>query len=201
MKAMEDRILNNNEGLELIAQMILATKSKLEKGGGTIFLIWGYTTLITSIVVYTCITLTGNLMYSWIWFIIPVAGSIFMSIYKGKSGQSVTTYIDRVINYIWLLLGSTAVLIPVVSAFLDYRFPIITVIALLIMIGVTLTGLVIEFKAFWVCGIIGIALSLSIPFFSVMNQIAVFALAFIISMIIPGHILMNKEKKGIKSEK
>ncbi len=201
MKAMEERNLDNNESLELIAQMIKATKSKLEKGGGSIFLIWGYTTLITAIIVYTCITLTGNLMYSWIWFIIPVAGSILMSIYKRQSSQNVTTYIDRVINYIWLLLGSTVVFIPVVSAFLDYRFPIITVIGLLIMIGVTLTGLIIEFKAFWICGIIGIALSLLIPFFSIMNQIAVFAVVFVISMIIPGHILMNKEKKGIKSEK
>ncbi|MFA6334427.1 MAG: hypothetical protein WCX48_02595 [Bacteroidales bacterium] len=193
---MEERNLNNNESLELIAQMIMATKTKLERGGGgSIFLIWGYTTLLTAIVVYAGLALTGNPMYSWIWFAIPIVGSLLMLLFKRKRTKRVTTYIDRVISYVWTVIGCIACLIPIVSIFLDYRFPIITVIGILIMIGVTLTGLIIEFKALWICGILGIALSLCMPFFSGMNQIIIFAAIFVICMIIPGHILKCKEKR------
>lgn len=40
---MNDRVLNEKESLELIAQMIQNTKSRMTRNSGAPFLIWGYT--------------------------------------------------------------------------------------------------------------------------------------------------------------
>ena len=48
---MNDRVLNEKESLELIAQMIQNTKSRMTLNSGAPFLIWGYTTIIVSLLV------------------------------------------------------------------------------------------------------------------------------------------------------
>lgn len=49
---MNDRVLNEKESLELIAQMIQNTKSRMTRNSGAPFLIWGYTTIIVSLLVW-----------------------------------------------------------------------------------------------------------------------------------------------------
>ena len=46
---MEERKLNEKESLELIAQMIQNTKNRMETNCGMPFLLWGYTTVFTSL--------------------------------------------------------------------------------------------------------------------------------------------------------
>lgn len=192
---MEERNLNSKESLELIAQMIQSTKSKLEKGGSIHFLVWGYISLLTTIAVYIALTLSHNPVYNWIWFAIPLIGLPLMSVIKGKSPKRVITYIDRVISYVWMIIGGVVMIVPIASIFLDFLFPILAVIGILISIGVTLTGLIIAFKPFWICGLICIALSFSTLFFSGMNQIIIYGIIIVVSMVIPGHILKCKENK------
>ena len=45
---MNDRVLNEKESLELIAEIILKRKSRMTRNSGAPFLIWGYTTIIVS---------------------------------------------------------------------------------------------------------------------------------------------------------
>ena len=49
---MENKKLNEKESLELISQMIQNTRTRVEKDGGTPFLIWGYGTVIISLLVW-----------------------------------------------------------------------------------------------------------------------------------------------------
>ena len=60
---MNDRVLNEKESLELIAQMIQNTKSRMTRNSGAPFLIWGYTTIIVSLLVWFLLKETGN--YHW----------------------------------------------------------------------------------------------------------------------------------------
>ncbi len=48
---MEDRKLNEAESLALIADMIRNSKRNLEKGNGNVFIIWGTTILLVSMIV------------------------------------------------------------------------------------------------------------------------------------------------------
>jgi hypothetical protein len=49
---MEERQLNEKESLELIARMIQNTQRKMEKGNGMPFLVWGYTTIVVSLLIW-----------------------------------------------------------------------------------------------------------------------------------------------------
>ena len=62
---MEERKLNEKESLELIAQMIQNTKNRMETNCGMPFLLWGYTTVFTSLLVWLLVhthrIMTGNI--------------------------------------------------------------------------------------------------------------------------------------------
>ncbi len=67
---MNDRVLNEKESLELIAQMIQNTKSRMTRNSGAPFLIWGYTTIIVSLLVWFLLKETGNYHWQWLWFLL-----------------------------------------------------------------------------------------------------------------------------------
>ena len=60
---MDNKKLNEQESLELITQMIQNTKFKMVKYAGTPFLVWGYMTVVTSLLVWYLLKETGN--YNW----------------------------------------------------------------------------------------------------------------------------------------
>jgi len=187
---MEEKILNEEASLELISQMIRNTRRKLEDGNGISFLVWGYTTFVISLAVYFFIKTTGDYHYNFLWFLTPVLGSIGMSIFKRnktKHGGHAMNFIDRTIRNIWMVIGIAAFLTSVGASFA--RFPILSVMLLLLGIGTALTGLTIKFKLVVISGFIGM-LSCVVPFFiNGYEQILVFGVICLIMMVIPGHIL------------
>jgi len=182
--------LNEEASLELISQMIRNTRRKLEDGNGISFLVWGYTTFVISLAVYFFIKTTGDYHYNFLWFLTPVLGSIGMSIFKRnktKHGGHAMNFIDRTIRNIWMVIGIAAFLTSVGASFA--RFPILSVMLLLLGIGTALTGLTIKFKLVVISGFIGM-LSCVVPFFiNGYEQILVFGVICLIMMVIPGHIL------------
>ena len=60
---MEDKKLNEQESLALIAQMIQNSKKGLVVGSGNSFLFWGYLTLAVSIAIFVLLYFTGS--QSW----------------------------------------------------------------------------------------------------------------------------------------
>lgn len=193
---MEAKNLNEKESLELISQMIRNSRQKLEDGNGIPFLIWGYTTFFVSLAVFFSINATGDYHYNFLWFLIPVIGSIGMLISersKAKHAGHVRNFIERVIGNIWMVIGIAALLTSVGASFV--RFPVLPLMFLLLGIGTTITGLTIKFKPVIISGFIGMA-SCVVPFVLEGNgQILVFGVICLIMMVIPGHILNYKGRK------
>jgi hypothetical protein len=63
--------------------------------------------------------------------------------------------------------------------------------------GTAITGLVIRFKPIIFSGFIGIVLSILCLILKGYESILIFALIFLIMMVIPGHILNWKGKKHV----
>lgn len=59
---MDNKKLNEQESLELITQMIQNTKFKMVKNAGTPFLVWGYMTVVTSLLVWYLLKETRQLL-------------------------------------------------------------------------------------------------------------------------------------------
>lgn len=191
---MEERQLNEKESLELIARMIQNTQRKLEKGNGMPFLVWGYTTVVVSLLVWYFLSTTGDYRMHYLWFLIPVIAGPMMFFLIRKYEKGVKTYIDRVVGYVWLVMGLTGFMMSLTAMFF-WNLPILFIIILLMGSGTAITGLVIRFTPIAVAGFVGIVLSLACLFTQGTDQILVFAGLFLVMMVIPGHILYAKGRR------
>ena len=97
---MNDRVLNEKESLELIAQMIQNTKSRMTRNSGAPFLIWGYTTIIVSLLVWFLLKETGNYHWQWLWFLLPAISLPSTLWIEHKQPKMIKTYIDRLLEYV-----------------------------------------------------------------------------------------------------
>ena len=196
---MEEKILSEKESLELISKMISETKNKLERGGGNIFLLWGYLGVCVSLIVYGLLNFTENYAVQWLWFLIPIIGYPAMFFMKGKSQTGSVTFIGSVISKIWIVIGVCTILVSI-SILYDYTLlPILFIMSLLVTAGVAMSGLVLKFKPAAVAGFIGIILSFVLLLVSWKSQILVFATMSAIMLIIPGHILNSAFRKQQKN--
>ncbi|MEG0518813.1 MAG: hypothetical protein RR555_08100 [Bacteroidales bacterium] len=196
---MEDRKLNEQESLALIADMIRNTQNKMERHAGTPFLIWGYTTVIISIAVSALVTLTHNHYWQFLWLALPIISLPSTYLVNRNSTKEVKTYIDKIVSQIWLVFGIAGFMVSL-SGVIVYRFPVLFCVILLMGMGTALTGLIIKFKPCIWGGFIAMALSYLNFLFTGTNSILIFAAVFIIMMVIPGHILNARAKKSNHGE-
>lgn len=191
---MEERQLNEKESFELITRMIQNTQRNLEKGNGTPFLVWGYTTIIVSLLIWYFLSTTGDYRMHYLWFLIPVIAGPVMFFFLRKNEKGVRTYIDRVVGYVWMVMGVVGFMVSVTAMFF-WNMPILFIIILLMGSGTAITGLVIRFTPIAVAGFVGVILSLACLFTKGTDQILVFAALFLVMMVIPGHILHAKGRR------
>lgn len=89
---MDNKKLNEQESLELITQMIQNTKFKMVKNAGTPFLVWGYMTVVTSLLVWYLLKETGNYYWQFLWLLMPAVSypvTIYSQRKKAKDGKNV----------------------------------------------------------------------------------------------------------------
>jgi hypothetical protein len=196
-KELQERALDEKESIELIARMIRNTQKGLERGAGAPMLIWGYATIVATLSVWIALRLTGDYHYNCLWFLIPVIGIIWMMLRK-KHPAGVRTYLDKVVGYIWLVLGTTGFLLSMLSIMTSmWTLPILFIIIIIMGMGSVLTGLVIEFKPMIIGGIAGLLISIAnylSPVYDI--KMLTFAFAFVVMYIIPGHILNYRAGKA-----
>lgn len=212
---MQENKLTEAQSLELITSMINDSRTRLAHNSGTPFLIWGYTTVTVSLLVYfmTSYKLQNAAPHewyvpAWLWLAIPIVGWIGMLIFGKHKQQGAQNLIDRVISIIWTVLGISFLWIMVVGVF--YHTPILFLTIIMCGIGTTMTGYIIRNKATKICGIVAMISSILFPisrwlmvrFIELHDNITraewincetlLFAAIFLFMMVIPGHILNHK---------
>ena len=193
---MEDKVLTEKESLDLISQMIRNTRSRLEDNSGIPFLIWGYTTVIVAVVVWSLVTTSGNYLWHWLWFAIPVFGGTLWLLHNKKqlnNRSRVITFIDRAISHVWMVFGIASFMISIIS-FLTY-IPILFIVLLTMGMATAITGLIIRFKPIIFSGFIGILFSPLCVIVRDTSSILIFAAIFVLMMVIPGHMLNYTAKR------
>lgn len=189
---LENRQPNAAESLALINRMIETTRNRMERNAGLPFLIWGYLTVLFTAVIYLLVITTHDGSWYGLWLGLPVCGWLGMNLHlrRRTSEGSATTFIDRVIGQIWMVLGIVAFIVAALAIATDLRLPILFLIVLLMGIGCALSGLVCRFVPSTIGGFVGIVLA---PLFLLGPapawNAALFTAAFVAMMIVPGHIL------------
>ena len=203
---MEEKKFTEKESLELISQMIQATRKNLVKGQGNYFIIYGYTAAILSIIIYTllCMTHTPWWWAGWFLMFLPV---IILSFKEKRNTPTVITYTDSMVNKVWQVMGASFSLTMLVILDLSFIFGkcyfmlMLPLSLLYTSIGTAITGLVIREKCLLYTPLVGFVLAIyMLMSYTINNSAAIlwnlyFGLSFVVMMIIPGHILNNKSEK------
>ena len=199
---MEDKKLNEQESLSLIAQMIQNSKKGLVVGSGNSFLFWGYLTLTVSIAIFVLLYFTGSQSWFWLGSVIPAIGCLYIWWMSRRDGKRTMSYVDKVISNVWQIVGGTCAIIALLALNYGNNIAILPLLLLVLSVGAGITGSVIQEKSFYNCAAFGIAISLGMLFNintiveGPLPQVFAFALAIVVVMIIPGHIVNHKAKRN-----
>ncbi len=195
-KALRDVPLNEEESMALIAEMIRNTQRKMERGAGTPMLVWGYATVLATLAVWVGVTFTDDYRAQFLWFLIPVIGLTWMLLQR-RQPPEVRTYVDKVVSYIWIVMGWSGFIVSCLSFMGVIRTTILFIITLMMGQGSVLTGLVTRFRPLIIGGIVALLLSVALLYLHTLGpHLLIFALAFVAMGIIPGHILNRRAKKA-----
>ena len=203
---MNDNLFSEKDSLELISQMLRQTKRNMEVGSGNIFLYYGYSAFIISIVVFVVVYFTANQVWAALWFLMFVP-NIVIQIKNRKERPPVVTYMDKAIANTWSVIGAmfmlTIIAIIVFGFYVGFcNFALMLPLSLLYAgIGTAITGVIMNVKvliyaplmAFFV-GIYMLAVLVSTNEATVFWHLY-FGLAFIFMMIIPGHVINRISKQ------
>lgn len=187
---MEDKKLDAAESLALIGRMIENTRSRMVRNAGRPFLVWGYATAATLTAVWAAASWTNDIRWNYLWFMLPLLGGALMYFTRPKTAEgSVHTYIDRVLDLIWSVIGPATLLISTLAICFVVRFPVAFTVLLMIGLGTTINNLIIGFKPGVAGGIAGIVLASASLVVTGNWHVGLFLAAFVLMAIIPGHIL------------
>lgn len=207
-RTMEEKDLNEKESLELISKMISLTKRRLALGSGNFFLLWGYVAVITALVVYCLCLFTGQKVWYWLYFAIPIIGGIahILMIRRAKGKESYAeTYTSRAIHNFWAGIAG-AIAAAIAYCLLDSELPIcwsgLMVMSMLLMgLGTYSTGLLLKEKWIIICGMMSLMGGIGFLFDVLQGESVtapwpiIFAVYCIFGLIIPGHIINYKARK------
>lgn len=204
---MEEKKISEKESLELISQMIQQTKNRIAVGSGKPFIVWGVVMMMVAVVVGLGILLTGNGMWMWGYFAIPVLGYLYQYINQRQVRKSVQpqvkTYIEENLQLVWKGIGTILLSYPAIILVLRFNEPrawigMYFIGAFMPMVGAYLTCLMLKIhKINYYIGLpMGMCLMMLSDLF--INQTMTnnynffFAVLSFFSLVVPG-IIINKE--------
>ncbi|WP_303036230.1 hypothetical protein [Duncaniella muris] len=207
---MEDKKLTEKESLEVITSMIARTKVRY-LGSGNILLMWGYLAVFTSILVWILLAATQQNVWNWLWFAIPVIGMPLTSIMarREKRTDGAVTYSDKITSHLWSIFGVSEIVLTFICLGFSLiggikcwtAMPVYTFIAA--PFAEIAQGLIVKEKSLTWGGIVGLAIGMvlvccvtgKIPLLANWFM-PLFILFLVVMMIVPGHIINHKAKKG-----
>ncbi|MBJ2197770.1 hypothetical protein [Barnesiella sp. CU968] len=207
---MEDKKLTEKESLEVITSMIARTKARY-LGSGNILLMWGYLAVFSSILVWILLAATQQNVWNWLWFAIPVIGMPLTSIMarREKRTNGVVTYSDKITSHLWSIFGVSEIVLTLICLGFSLIGGIKCWTAMIVYTIIAAPfaeiaqGLIVKEKSLTWGGIVGLAIGMvlvccvtgKIPLLANWFM-PLFILFWVVMMIVPGHIINHKAKKG-----
>ncbi|WP_290091426.1 hypothetical protein [Duncaniella muris] len=207
---MEDKKLTEKESLEVITSMIARTKVRY-LGSGNILLMWGYLAVFTSILVWILLAATQQNVWNWLWFAIPVIGMPLTSIMarREKRTDGAVTYSDKITSHLWSIFGVSEIVLTLICLGFSLFGGIKCWTAMIVYTIIAAPfaeiaqGLIVKEKSLTWGGIVGLAIGMvlvccatgKIPLLANWFM-PLFILFWVVMMIVPGHIINHKAKKG-----
>lgn len=188
-----EKQMNQEESIAIIRRMIDNAKSAYQESG-TIYLIWGWVVLVASLTHFVLLEMTDfkHPYAAWLLIIVGIVASIVQGI-QDNSKQTVSTFVDDFMKYIWSAFGVTLTIVLVFMGKIgmESTYPIVL---LIYGIGLYISGGALQFRPLILGGIACWAIAVVAFFFPFNIQLLLLALAVALGYIIPGHMLQAKYK-------
>ena len=186
--------LSQQESLQIIQEMISATKKRISHNGFH-YLLWGWLVLAAALSQYVLIVFFESELNFLPWIILMPLGGIITGIVdsRQKKKMKVKTYVNKFLSYLWIAMGIALFIV----IFLMGKFSVTVsypIIILLYGVGVFVSGGALNFKPLIIGGIGCFVISLASAFFKFEIQLLLISLAVIVGYIIPGFILKARFK-------
>jgi len=186
------------QSLQLIESMINRAKDKYAEDG-YLYLIWGWMVFGCSLLQFLLMHVFQYPQHYIVWLAtIPVF--IYQAFYirKKHKQQTVVTYTDSIIGFVWITFSIVIVLIGFLIGQLtggDYYIHIIPLLLAVYGMPVFLTGVIVRFKPLIFGGIACWVLCIISTFIKIYDyQFLCIPLAMLLAWIIPGYMLRAKYK-------
>ena len=205
---MEEKNLNEQESLALIAEMIQSTKNYMNNNRGrwNSFLFYGLYTAVLGVIICAFIYFTRNGMFCWLWALMFVPSLVDRL--RGQKREPAVTYTSKAIGSLWKVLGwmfiiSFVLLAAMTFGFHNARFmiPMMPLSLMYVCIGVSFTGVLLGERSVTYIPLFGLLTAFYLIMVCMQGSLTLlcmlaFSLTFLIVMFIPGWIL--KYKSGVK---
>lgn len=205
---MEERKLNEQESLELIAQMIQESRQRLQLSNGNVCLLWGYTSIAVAALVWIVGCLSPHPGWNFLWFLIWIIGGTLSHHIQKHEKKVTSSYVDRISTGLWSIVGWCTLLF--VALCLGFMLTIgADCWALMLVFGMfvigfaaSMQGIIIQEKSLVWGGATGIASGAFVMCCLIADitlsaawVIPLFMFCFVCMMVIPGHLLNAKLRK------
>lgn len=190
-----------SQSLEVIREMLKVSQKKL-KNDGILLIVWGwilfinYAAMFLAWKVVMTYQMTNLLKYSTSGLV--VAGVIYTVYYIYRQRKKVQTYIGISLRYVWGSVLFCIVLINLIlfnvlhKAIFELQHPIFMVI---FAFATIVTGSILRNKLIILGGIVFGLLAYVSSFLALPEQMLLEAIAWLIALVIPGHLLYAKRNK------
>jgi hypothetical protein len=181
------------ESLALINTMINTAKNRLADDG-FYFIFWGWLVMASAMINYIAVK-TGVEEGYWVWAILMPLGGIVSAVYgfRQQKKETVKTYIDTYLGYLWGGFGIALVLTLVFGPMHGIKH---TYFFLMLLYGLAtfVSGGLLNFKPLIYGSLFSFAFAVLSVFMGELDQLICISAALLFSYIIPGHLLRSKYK-------
>ncbi len=191
--------MTQQESLANIQEMIVNAKSRFQEKG-ELFILWGWLTVITSIIHFILIKFNiVNPSYAWlVWILMAIIGNFFQYRFlkKKESKQQSKTILDTALSSLWI----GVMIVFLFTTFYAFSGQINWNIAYgfylaMFGLGSFVTGGMIKFKPLIIGGLLSVVLGGFSAFINVEYILPLMALGIIVSYLIPGYMLKQAHSK------
>lgn len=194
-----ERNMTEAESMQLITSMINKAKNRFSETG-MFYILWGWLIFICSLLQFILMHVVQYPKHYVVWLAtIPVFIYQYFYISKKHKQQTVKTYTDHIVGFVWLTFAIVIILLGFVIGFLttgEYYTHIIHILLAVYGMPIFLTGVIVRFKPLIIGGIACWLLCIISTFIKIYDyQFLLIPIAMLVAWIIPGYLLKAKFKK------
>lgn len=210
---MEEKKLTPQESMEVITQMINASKENIAQPDTRISEMWAELSVVTAAVVLILKMMTHNPACSYLWLAIPLIGfplNYLIGRKKSRRGNA-KTYVQSVIDGIWRIVGYVAIMLTAICLIYNlFGYPQVWISMfyfafIVVGFGAAATGVVLREKIYVFGGIFSMIAGLITAVCPLCGTslldtwaIPLYILCFILMFILPAIVIRHKLKKAAK---